>query len=1104
MSSKFLPIGVDESQRQLFARSLRPRLEAELQQQIVIYAQHFGDVSVYHARHIIREHADAFLQSLQSLPGSSSLSRPYAAQNMASRAETGASRCRLYLLRPGQPLSCTNTFIYLGNLQSNLRSTPAAIFQQALSSPDLVQLLERQHGTPSTCLPLRHVAVCPIVDKIRKLGHAIRVGGAFKKMIRVAKRTLGHLFKDTSFGKQLEQPIARFILGLILERECANFGPTPFFVDRARLYTVRLQCLTRYLDKISRSAQDMAEIIDKLRMPTFPDMNRLGALTRQGNMSIGTYVARSTSPVASPHTIAASVSVTQFAEPKLATPKQTSATFESRSDTVPNSQTSVPVASSMNVLQHTTPMLPAHIVPNTHAVSLSVQIQPITTYVTQLVGASTHNVNTNGPPTIHGAFPQSDAMEDCIPEPTCCQQVGTIDSRVGLSQVMDGVETSSASNHVTNIRDDEMDDVQHTNQPTVVAPASSLVQNENQNMPDAPPLTKVALESTTKSTGASSSIIFGETNDQDMPEVLLTAHPMLSIAVVPNLAPPVTTTVVTKDEETTDTPLPEHSTVRSARHISEAPTITTISSVNRIERSTSTLPVAPLTFPSSTGQPSATSSFSSPTGAESTIQSRAKLRAQANSHNHWANGKAQALFHQVAELHLALQQALSKTDGPGPRDNFRNEVLGYIDNAESAAELAQKIDYAMRHQLLTNADFNKLARHAHDRQHARRREAQENIAIQNTSNALQTSKQVVLSQAADNDNAQPAAPVTPFASSQDASNVVAQPINLAAPSQTANASATVLASSLKRRESATSGPQSGKEELTRLLIEAQRKMMNKTDKAWSLFAGMFDYSWQKPSDNEIVIDYVIKHPRYQGSDSGNRKRVNFEWTIEVIRGLVADPAPSSCEILVWTCNEALNARDVKADEEIPGSYATCADRQKELGPLFRRISATNFGLMKQVFPSGCLTWDEMKNLAKTEELSFFKDKKPGRYVPYMRNLKEYWRVENNMKKFIVDRNEAQSMATGQETTSGLAGSPKAKRNIAGISSDHDKVSKEKDADAMNDDDDDETNVPEANDPASKRFCIALTEKEERAAMKEKMGRRADDSGGSDRMKRSRE
>jgi hypothetical protein len=1100
MSSKFLPVGVDESQRQLFARSLRPRLEAELQQQIVIYAQQFGDVSVYHARHIIREHADAFFQSLR---GSSSPSRPHAAQNTASRAETGASRCRLYLVRPGQPLSYTTISIFLGNVQSNLRSTPAAIFQQALSSPDLLQLLQRQHGTPSTYLPLRHVAVCPIVDRIRKLGHAIRVGGAFKKMIRVAMKTLGHLFKDTSFGKQLERPIARFILGLILERECANFGPTPFFVDRARLYTVRLQCLTRYLDKISRSAQDIAEIINNLRMPTVPDTSRSGALIRQGNMSIGTYIARSASPVASPHTIAASASVTQIAEPKLATPKQTSDTLESRSDAAPNSQTSVPVASSTNVLQHTTPVFTTHIVPNTHAVSLSIQPRSITTQVTQLVGATTRNVNANGPPTIHVAFPPSDAVEDCIPEPTRCQQFGTTDSRVGLSQTMDGVENSSASNYGTNTGHDDMDGVQQTNQPTVVAPASSLGQNENQNMPDAPPLTKVAFESTTKSTGASSSITVDETNDQKMPDVLPTTRPMLSIAIGSNLAPPVTTAVVTKDQDMTDTPLPEQSTVGSGRHISEAPTITTISSVNRTERSTFTPPVAPLTFPSSAGQPSATSSFSSPTGAESTIQSRAKLRAQANSHNHWANGKAQVLLEQVLELHRALQQALSKTDGPGPRDHFRNEVLGYIDNAGSAAELAQKIDYAMRYQMLTNADFNKLARHAHDGQHARRREAQGNIAIQNTGNTPQTNKQVAPSQAADEDNAQPAAPFTPFASSQAASNVIVQPTNLAAPSQTANTSVTISAGSL-RRESATSGPQSGREELTRLLIEAQRKMMNKTDRAWSFFAGMFDYSWRKPSDNEIVLDYVIKHPRFQGSDSSNRKRVNIEWTIDVIRELVADPAPSSCEILVWTCNEALNAQDVKADEEIPGSYATCADRQKELGPLFRRISATNFGLMKQVFPSGCLTWDEMKNLAKTEELSFFKDKKPGRYVPYMRNLKEYWRVEDNMKNFIVDRNEAQSMATGQETTSGLTGSPKAKRNIAGISSDHDKVSKEKDADAMNDDDDDETNIPEANDPASKRFCIALTEKEERAAMKEKMGRRADDSGGSDRMKRSRE
>jgi hypothetical protein len=397
----------------------------------------------------------------------------------------------------------------------------------------------------------------------------------------------------------------------------------------------------------------------------------------------------------------------------------------------------------MNVLQHTTPVWSAHIVPNIHAVGPSVQVRPITTQVTQLVDAATGNANIHGPPEIHGAFPQSDAMEDRIPEPTRYQQVGTTDSLMELSQAMDGVETLSASSHGTNIGNDEMDDVQHTNQPSVVAPASSPVQNENQNMPDAPPLTKVALESITKSTAAPSSITFGETNDQGMPDVLPTTRPMLSIAIGLNLAPPVTTTVVTKDQDMTDIPLPEQSTTGSGRHISEAPTITTISSVNRIERSTSTLPVAPLTFPSLAGQPSATSSFSSPTGAESTIQSRAKLRAQANSHNHWANGKAQTLLEQVSELHRALQQALSKTGGPRPRDHFRNEVLGYIDNAESAAELAQKIDYAMRHQLLTNADFNKLARHAHDGQHARRREAQGNIAMQNTGNAPQTSKQVV-------------------------------------------------------------------------------------------------------------------------------------------------------------------------------------------------------------------------------------------------------------------------------------------------------------------------------------------------------------------------
>jgi hypothetical protein len=104
------------------------------------------------------------------------------------------------------------------------------MLQQALSSSDLVEVL-RHRGTPSTYLPLHEVTVCPIVDRVRNFGRALRVARAFEYVVRIAMNRFGHLVKDTSFECLLERPVARFNIGLILERECANFSATPVFVD---------------------------------------------------------------------------------------------------------------------------------------------------------------------------------------------------------------------------------------------------------------------------------------------------------------------------------------------------------------------------------------------------------------------------------------------------------------------------------------------------------------------------------------------------------------------------------------------------------------------------------------------------------------------------------------------------------------------------------------------------------------------------------------------------------------------------------------------------------------------------------------------------------
>jgi hypothetical protein len=151
MVSDFALVGMNESQQQLFENFLRPRLEAELQQQVTIYSQQIAEALVYHAHRVTAEHIDAFLQQFQNIPRSPFSPLSYGAQGITSKVAAGASGCRRYLFLPVS-LPPT-TILFQGNFLSSFRSTPCAMLQQALSSTDMVELLGHR-GTPSTYLPL--------------------------------------------------------------------------------------------------------------------------------------------------------------------------------------------------------------------------------------------------------------------------------------------------------------------------------------------------------------------------------------------------------------------------------------------------------------------------------------------------------------------------------------------------------------------------------------------------------------------------------------------------------------------------------------------------------------------------------------------------------------------------------------------------------------------------------------------------------------------------------------------------------------------------------------------------------------------------------------
>ncbi|KAI4918463.1 hypothetical protein J4E90_002847 [Alternaria incomplexa] len=371
---------------------------------------------------------------------------------------------------------------------------------------------------------------------------------------------------------------------------------------------------------------------------------------------------------------------------------------------------------------------------------------------------------------------------------------------------------------------------------------------------------------------------------------------------------------------------------------------------------------------------------------ESTTESRARIRAQANTRNHWSNGKAEFLLALFPNLHVILKQALPQMVQEKQQNRIRDEIFDYIGGAESARGLANDLDFAMKNSLMTNAAYNRVKEYA------------QKVAKSNH-----------------------------FGASQTAASSIAQSASLPAPPET-----------------------SIKDQFIGLLIEARRKMMNKNEQnklnsASDMFEGQFNISFEKSSDIEVMMDYLTKQPRFQACDSNCKPMIDVEKTVEIIQALVEDVSPRGSEEIVWRCMEALAARDVKVEKD---SYGTIrrTHRQEPLELLFQSISDCNLKLKIAENGDGGLTWDEMKDLAMAEERHYFEKNSRWRvrlnnqkqYEKYMKDTEMYWSDLSNMGKSIAERRADQNLAVGQATASaqadgaGAAVLSKSKRSLANI------------------------------------------------------------------------
>ena len=445
---------------------------------------------------------------------------------------------------------------------------------------------------------------------------------------------------------------------------------------------------------------------------------------------------------------------------------------------------------------------------------------------------------------------------------------------------------------------------------------------------------------------------------------------------------------------------------------------------------------------------------------ESTTESRARSRVQANTNNHWWNGKVDYLLELIPDLHLALQKALPMMVQERQANRIPVEILDYVNNATSARGLGKALESAMKNKLLHNAEFNKLEKYAKG----------ERVVIPKVS----------------------IYPTKETGSSPTAVNATGQSASPPAAPQTSNIGASVTGpKALIHEEPTTSEPESIKERFSRLLCNARTEMLKNPKSALKKFQDQFDISFQNRSDIDVMIAYLIKHPRFKGRDSSGLPKIDMEKTIDIIQALYDDLNPHGKEQIVWRCMEALAAQDVKAENEELSRYISCARRQKPLEILYRSISTSNFALKEAVNGDGALSWDDMKDLAKTEERQYSEDRSRmndfPKYLEYMEEKKKYWSDMANMKDLVAQRVTDRDPAMGQVPAADCVGGAEAavpskgKRSLADIPHD-----------------DDEQDLKRLREEPAE-----LTEEEERAARK-RGARGPADSESSERVKRSRD
>ncbi|KAF1362231.1 hypothetical protein EJ07DRAFT_153785 [Lizonia empirigonia] len=167
-------------------------------------------------------------------------------------------------------------------------------------------------------------------------------------------------------------------------------------------------------------------------------------------------------------------------------------------------------------------------------------------------------------------------------------------------------------------------------------------------------------------------------------------------------------------------------------------------------------------------------------------------------------------------------------------------------------------------------------------------------------------------------------------------------------------------------------------------------------KSWAAnFQRMFQLPWHDTQEMKKVAEFVIA--------SRNWGQKDYRRAISALEGIFSGNEYAT-EMLIWHCNTFLHNKQI----ELRGSRVSYQQRLRTVREFFCELVGSNHKLVKAMNESSCMTWEEMRDLAESEDHEFFTSRSGSLtainkffYAEHMQKRKAYWSNLDNVRKHLA-------------------------------------------------------------------------------------------------------